>query len=222
MAKIGLVIFDCDGVLIDSEILSAETLIDLLAGYDVAVDLDYVRRHFLGRSFPTVAATLRGNFNLDLPVDFERVYRRRLLEVFARGLKPTPGVIEMLSQLTTPFCVATSSSPERATRSLEIAGLTRFFGDRLYTASEVARGKPAPDLFLHAADCECVAPENCLIVEDSLPGLEAADSAGMTAFHYVGGSHMTGTEAWTGGHSPGRVVFDNWREFADRLAALTR
>ncbi|MEL6299486.1 MAG: HAD family hydrolase [Pseudomonadota bacterium] len=187
---IDLVIFDCDGVLIDSEIISAQVLIALLADHGIAIDMDFVRDRFLGRSFPSVAATLRETFAQPLPEDFERTYRTELLEAFARDLKPTDGLQAVLEQLDVRVCVATSSSPERAHRSLEIAGLLPRFAGHIYTASEVANGKPAPDLFLHAAAREGVPAERCLVIEDSLPGVAAAEAACMAVVRYAGGSHL--------------------------------
>ncbi len=189
---IGLVIFDCDGVLIDSELLSARVWTEELAGFGVTFDLDTFERHFLGRSFPKVVAALREHLGVDLPPDFEARFRARLIDLFAAELAPTPGVREMLDAIQVPYCVATSSTPSRADRSLRIAGLRERVGSRLFTASEVARGKPAPDLFLHAARGCGVDPAACLVIEDSAPGLAAGAAAGMRTLHFTGGSHMRG------------------------------
>lgn len=185
-----LIIFDCDGVLIDSEIISARMLVAELDRLGVRIDLPYVARHFLGRSYPTVMATIRREFGLDLPPDFEDRYRTRLLEAFQRDLTIMPGVAEVLTRLDLPFCVATSSSPRRAEMSLRLVGLWDLCGDRLFTASQVARGKPEPDLFLFAADRMGAAPGNCLVIEDSLTGIRAARAAGMAVWRFTGGSHM--------------------------------
>jgi hypothetical protein len=137
-----LVIFDCDGVLIDSEIISARMLIEELARLGVVIDLDHVARHFLGRSYPTVMAQIREEFHLDLPADFEDRYRDRLLDAFGRDLKIMPGVLDVLDELAVPFCVATSSSPRRVEMSLFVTGLAGRTGAGVFTASQVARGKP--------------------------------------------------------------------------------
>lgn len=185
-----LIIFDCDGVLIDSEIISARMLIEALADRGVTIDLAYVARHFLGRSYPVVMQTIRQDFGLDLPPAFEDDYRERLLEGFRRDLTIMPGVRAVLDRLAVPFCVATSSSPRRAQMSLSLVGLWDTVQDRTFTASEVARGKPAPDLFLHAAARMGADPARCLVIEDSLTGLIAARAAGMTVWRFTGGSHM--------------------------------
>ena len=210
-APVRLVIFDCDGVLIDSEVISASVLIEEAAAVGITLTRDHVRDHFLGRSFPTVAATIRAEFGAVLPEDFEARYRASLLSRFETGLRLTPGVTDVLARLKVARCVATSSSPPRLARSLAISGLDAWFPHR-FTASEVARGKPAPDLFLHAAARMGVAPAACLVIEDSRPGIEAAQAAGMRAALYSGGSHMGGKGFDTG---PDVVPFDDWARFAD-------
>ncbi|MBW7921454.1 MAG: HAD family hydrolase [Rubellimicrobium sp.] len=212
-----LVIFDCDGVLIDSEIISAGVLIDEAARDGVVLTLAHVREHFLGRSFPTVAATIRAQFAVALPEDFERRYRARLLARFEDELRLTAGVLDILTRLRVPFCVATSSSPPRLARSLEIAGIGGLFPHR-FTASEVAHGKPAPDLFLHAAARMGVAPENCLVIEDTQPGVQAAQAAGMQVGRYLGASHMRGHMPPAA--VPGVILFDDWAAFATLWPAI--
>ena len=147
---IDLVIFDCDGVLIDSEIISAQMLVDELAKLGVVIDLDYVALHFLGRSYPTVMKQIRTEFGLNLPPEFEDQYRERLMASFKTELRIMPNVADVLARLGLPFCVATSSSPRRAETSLGLVGLQALTGPLLFTSTMVERGKPAPDLFLHA------------------------------------------------------------------------
>lgn len=189
---IRLVIFDCDGVLIDSELISARMLVAELSQLGVTIDLDYVARHFLGRSYPVVMQQIRRDFHLDLPADFEARYRERLLASFVTELRIMPGVAEVTGALAVPMCVATSSSPQRAEMSLGIVGLGHLVGPRLFTASMVERGKPAPDLFLHAARVMGAEPAECLVIEDSLNGLRAARAAAMQVWHFTGGSHLRG------------------------------
>jgi HAD superfamily hydrolase (TIGR01509 family) len=190
MAEFDLVIFDCDGVLIDSEIISARMLVAELARLGLTIELAYVERHFLGRSYPVVMETIRREFGLDLPPDFEAQYREALLAAFRHELKVVPNVQDVLSRIGVPWCVATSSSPRRAAMSLALAGLTRLAGDRVFTSTLVARGKPAPDLFLHAAARMGANPARVLVVEDSLTGIRAGLAAGMTVWRFTGGSHL--------------------------------
>ena len=187
---IDLVIFDCDGVLIDSEIISARMLVDELADFGVTIDLDYVAWHFLGRSYPTVMQQIRTEFGLDLPDGFEDQYRARLMAAFAAGLTIMPHVRSVLDAIDMPFCVATSSSPMRAASSLGMVGLSHLTGQKLFTATMVERGKPAPDLFLLCAEKHGADPARCLVIEDSLNGLRAGKAAGMQVWRFTGGSHL--------------------------------
>jgi HAD superfamily hydrolase (TIGR01509 family) len=208
-----LVIFDCDGVLIDSEIISARMLIDELGRLGVLVDLTYVARHFLGRSYPTVMATIRRDFGLDLPEAFEDQYRSRLLEAFEKELQVMPHVAEAIAKLALPYCVATSSSPKRATFSLSHVGLAHLAGPRLFTASMVPNGKPAPDLFLYAAMVCGVDPAECLVVEDSLTGIRAALAAGMEVWRFTGGSHLKGRVVEVPADATPHRSFDSFADF---------
>ena len=185
-----LVIFDCDGVLIDSEIISARMLVQELAGLGVSIDLAYVALHFLGRSYPTVMDQIRREFGLNLPPEFEEQYRQRLLAAFEQELQIMPHVKDVLTRMAVPWCVATSSSPKRVEQSLRLVGLTDVVGDRLFTSTMVARGKPAPDLFLYAAETMGALPARCLVIEDSLNGIRAARAAAMPCWRFTGGSHL--------------------------------
>lgn len=220
MSGVELVIFDCDGVLVDSEVLSHRALAASLAEHGITISPDDFAGKFLGRSFPKVAADIRADHGIPLPPSFEDSYRARLFATFAKALRPTPGLEAMLGGFDLPACVATSSTPVRAARALQICGLDRRFADRVFTASEVANGKPAPDLFLHAARTLGADPARCLVIEDSLPGLIAARAAGMPVWRYTGGAHLRGRAL---ADTPqGVPEIDDWTVFSTRLAALTR
>lgn len=191
---IEMIIFDCDGVLIDSEVISARMLIAELKGYGVEMDMAFVSRHFLGRSYPAVLKEVRDRWGVALPDRFEADYRARLLAAFARDLRVMPGVEQTIRSLRLPYCLATSSSPLRLQQSLDITGLAALFEGRSFTASEVARGKPAPDLFLHAAAQMGVDPAACVVIEDSLNGVRAGLAAGMEVWRFIGGSHLQGLD----------------------------
>ena len=214
LSTVDLVIFDCDGVLIDSESISASVLMRELSMQNISVTLDYVREHFFGRSFPTVAQTIRNDFHVTLPDDFELSYRKSLLDRFANELRATSGVEDILATLNCAKCVATSSSPERVKQSLAITGLDGYFGANVFTASQVPHGKPAPDLFLFAASSMGVSPERVLVIEDSAPGLEAARAAGMMVGFYSGGSHLVNLPRRNSGAT---IYMDNWTEFPAEL-----
>lgn len=208
-----LVIFDCDGVLADSEVISARVLVQELAHYGVIINETHVYRHFVGQSFPKVAEKIRATFQLDLPTEFEAAYRASLLDVFAQDLAVTPGLRAMLAQLGARRCVATSSSPPRVARTLALCDLESFFGADVFTASQVKHGKPAPDLFLFAADQLGVDPAACLVIEDSLAGVHAARAAGMDVWRYIGGSHFDGFNERDIRTPDGVRIFDNWDQF---------
>ena len=219
---IDLVIFDCDGVLVDSEVISARILIEQLGRVGVHVDFSYVQKHFLGRSWTKVAAEIRITYGLDLDSDFEERYRSNLLAAFQTELRSISGVEAVLGELNVPFCVATSSSPKRARRTLDLAGLEPYFGTRLFTASQVKNGKPAPDLFLYTAEAMAASPDRCLVVEDSIPGILAAQAAGMNVWRFTGGSHLRGLNAEELDQGGTITVFDKWSQFFEMSPHLRK
>ena len=213
MRSVDLVIFDCDGVIADSEVISATLLVRQLLPYGIRIDAEYVFRNFVGKSFPIVADIIGERFGVALPDTFVSDYRAALKEAFAESLQPTPGFLDVLGQLTCPACVATSSSAPRVAHTLEALGLTDHFGADVFTASQVANGKPAPDLFLFAAHAMSTPPERCLVIEDSAAGIEAGLAAGMNIWRYVGASHIADTARARDETPAGVTVFDNWDRF---------
>lgn len=222
MRAVQMVIFDCDGVLADSEVISARVLAEQLRPYGLDLDEEFIFRNFVGQSFPKVADKIRARFRLDVPPEFEAAYRANLVDAFARGLTRTPGLGAVLDDLGCRKCVATSSSPPRVARTLRITGLEGYFGGNVFTASEVANGKPAPDLFLHAAEKMGISPENCLVIEDSMAGILAARAAGMEVWRYIGGAHMRGFSTADLATPAGVPAFDNWTEFYQMAPQLKR
>jgi HAD superfamily hydrolase (TIGR01509 family) len=190
MTEIKLVLFDCDGVLVDSEMLSAVLLMDMLSEIDMAIDWSAFCTDFLGRSFSTASARMTARFGRALPDDFQLRYREKLLAKMHKDLNAVQGVEQTLEGLRVPYALATSSSPERLAVSLSSTGLQKFFDGSCFTASEVENGKPAPDLFLYVAAKFDVLPENCLVIEDSEMGLRAGIAAKMQTWHFTGGSHF--------------------------------
>ncbi len=213
MQRIELVIFDCDGVIADSEVISATLLVRQLLPYGIRIDADYVFRNFVGKSFPVVADIIAARFGTALPSTFVSDYRAALREAFADSLQTTPGFLDVLDRLTCPACVATSSSAPRVAHTLEALGLSDRFGADVFTASQVADGKPAPDLFLFAARAMSTPPGRCLVIEDSVPGVRAALAAGMRVWRYVGASHIADAARARDETPAGVTVFDNWDRF---------
>lgn len=184
-----LLIFDCDGVLIDSEPISVAVIVDVLSGQGVPVDEAIVYQRFLGRSMSTMREALRVDFNYVLGDEVMARIRERMRARFRAELKPVPGVAAALAQLPGRHCVASSSSPERLELTLGLTGLLQHFKPHIFSAAMVKNGKPAPDLFLHAARQMGFAARDCIVVEDSPAGVEAAKRAGMRVFAFTGGAH---------------------------------
>ncbi len=184
-----LIIFDCDGVLVDSEPLSIQVLLETMASLGLPLTATECYQMFLGRSFASLKRTLRDRFRRELTDQHIEAMRQRLSELYREHLQPIDGIALALEQLTVPSCVASSSFPERISLSLDLTGLSWYFGDHVFSATMVQHGKPAPDLFLYAADRMGVAPQHCVVIEDSPAGIEAAHAASMRAFAFVGGSH---------------------------------
>ncbi|MBB4369237.1 HAD superfamily hydrolase (TIGR01509 family) [Bradyrhizobium sp. cir1] len=183
-----LIIFDCDGVLVDSELLSCRCLSEVLAEFGLVLSEAQALELFLGRSTKAVEQHYR-DLGQVVPDGFLPRLKSRVLEAFAASLEPIPGVEAVISGLTVPFCVASSSDLDRVSLSLDVTRLRAHFGDRLYTAQMVRHGKPAPDLFLHAAENMRVSPSRTLVIEDSVSGVQAGKAAGMTVWGFVGGGH---------------------------------
>ncbi|WP_027571858.1 HAD family hydrolase [Bradyrhizobium sp. WSM1743] len=186
--KPDLIIFDCDGVLVDSELLSCRCLSEVLAEFGLVLSEEQALELFLGRSTKAIEQHYR-DLGQVVPDGFLSRLKSRVLETFAVSLEPIPGVEAVISGLTVPFCVASSSDIDRVSLSLDVTGLKPYFGDRLYTAQMVRRAKPAPDLFLHAAENMHTLPSRTLVIEDSVSGVQAGKAAGMTVWGFVGGGH---------------------------------
>jgi HAD superfamily hydrolase (TIGR01509 family) len=189
-----LIVFDCDGVVADSEVLACSCLRDVLAEYGVPVTMEDIFDRFLGRSFAAVAGYYREATGESLPDRFTAAYRQRLFSAFAASLKPVPHVATALGRLGMPFCLASSSDRERIALTLAVTGLSGHFGERVFNAAMVANGKPAPDLFLLAAERMSARPERTLVVEDTVSGVRAGKAAGMTVWGFTGGSHCAGRD----------------------------
>ena len=194
-APIDLVIFDCDGVLIDSETLSKQVLLRLLNTLGLEVSSDYFAANFLGRSYAHIRSKIAEDYALELPEQFRDDYQQALMLTFTEQLAPTFELKQMLSQLKVPYCVATSSSPQRVSHALKVTGLMPFFEGRIFTCSEVENGKPAPDIFLHAAAKMGFTAKNSLVLEDSDAGIKAATAANMRVLQYAGASHLIDNDA---------------------------
>ncbi|WP_076866622.1 HAD family hydrolase [Bradyrhizobium mercantei] len=183
-----LVIFDCDGVLVDSEELSCRCLAEAMGQVGIEMSTERVLELFLGRS-TTALLDYCQSVGKPLPATFLPELAHQVRETFRAQLKPIAGIAAVLKELKLPYCVASSSALDRVKFSLELTGLAAAFGQRLFTAQMVRHGKPAPDLFLHAAGAMGAAPRRTLVIEDSVSGVTAAKAAGMKVWGFVGGAH---------------------------------
>ena len=213
MAPLELVIFDCDGVLVDSERIAVKVDVEVFARLGLTLTEADVVERFVGRSDEYIVSELEHELGHPLAQDWEEEFTPLYREAFAVELRPVPGVSEALDQIDIRTCVASSGSHEKMRYTLGLTGLYERFAGRIFSVSEIARGKPAPDIFLHAARQMGVAPARCAVVEDSRWGVEAARAAGMRAFGYAGG--LTPAERLAG---DGTVVFDDMRQLPRLLA----
>jgi HAD superfamily hydrolase (TIGR01509 family) len=202
-----LVIFDCDGVLVDSERIAVPIDQYVLSQLGWTLTQEEIIERFVGRSDQFIASEIEAHLGHPLAPDWEDPFHHLYEAAFQAELRPVDGVLEALDQITVPTCVASSGSHDKMRRTLGLVGLYEHFAGRIFSASEVTRGKPAPDLFLYAAARMGVRPTACAVVEDSRPGIEAARSAGMRPFGYAGG--LTPADVLS---APGTVVFDDMRE----------
>ncbi|GJD34589.1 HAD family hydrolase [Methylobacterium aerolatum] len=215
----GLVIFDCDGVLVDSEPLSLACLTAGLNRIGVAIDVATVRDRFAGTSMVSIMAHIARDYGIEAPPGFVDAVKAETLETFNRELKPVRGVAEAIRALDGPICVASSSDPVRLRHSLTLTGLLPLFSGNVFSSAQVARGKPFPDLFLFAADRMGVAPDACLVIEDSVPGVTAARAAGMRVAGFTGGGHWTHDLAGTGLKAAGAATV--FSDFTNLRALLS-
>src|SRR5690242_16258100 len=198
------VIFDCDGVLIDSELLSIRADRECLAECGIELSAEEILDRYTGISFAGMMADIEARHG-PLPADFADRHRRHLWPLFERELRAIPGVAAVLDSLICPTCVASSGRPERLKHALSLVGLYDRFYPHIFSAVEVARGKPAP--------------ERCVVIEDSVPGVMAAVAAGMSVIGFVGASHCRPDEAARlAAHGAARVIDDMTR----LLPALAR
>ncbi|ABD05300.1 HAD-superfamily hydrolase subfamily IA, variant 3 [Rhodopseudomonas palustris HaA2] len=184
-----LVIFDCDGVLVDSEVISCRVHAETLTRHGYPITTEQVAERFLGRSGREARREIEAELGRAFDDALEAQLVADVLRSFAESLEPIPHINEALGALAQPVCVASSGTLERIAFALTRTGLHARFAPHLFSAEQVESGKPAPDLFLHAARQMGVAPARCVVIEDSVPGILGATAAGMTVLGFVGGSH---------------------------------
>ncbi|ABD82622.1 HAD family hydrolase [Saccharophagus degradans] len=182
-----LIIFDCDGVLVDSEKLAAQVFADALAERGLAITAQTCFSVFKGHTLANCFEILRTQFAFEVPPDFAQQLDIKTKHAFTHNLKPVAGVRELLADLVkrgVPFCVASNGGHDKIAHSLTVTGLIKYFPENRFSAEDVARGKPAPDLFVYAAEAMGVPVEFARVIEDSYTGLKAARAAGIKSFFY--------------------------------------
>jgi HAD superfamily hydrolase (TIGR01509 family) len=207
-----LIIFDCDGVLVDSEVISCRAHAEVLSRHGYPITSEQVFHRFLGRSTRQANLEVEAELGRSLPDDFHTQLQDELFRSFEADLEAVSHIRVALDAITRPVCVASSGSPQRMRVSLGRTGLYDRFAPNIFSAAQVNRGKPAPDLFLFAAEQMKAAPECCIVIEDSVPGVTGARAAGMTVLGFYGGSHCTADHAETLRAAGAAVTFDDMRQ----------
>jgi len=218
--SVDLVIFDCDGVLVDSEIISCRAHAATLTRHGYPITEDQVFDRFLGRSMRQATLEVEAELGRSLPDDFHTRVYAEIFREFAASLQATPFIAEALAAITLPVCVASSGPPEKISASLNRVGLYGRFAPHIFSAVQVKHGKPAPDLFLFAAEQMKVSPARCLVIEDSVSGIAAARAAGMTVLGYHGGSHCRPGHAETLRAAGAAVTFGDMRELPGLIGQI--
>jgi HAD superfamily hydrolase (TIGR01509 family) len=211
-----LLVLDCDGVLVDTEPLSIAVDVRVLAELGVPMTAQEITDLFVGRSHEYWVSVVEERLGHPLPAGWEADYEHLYREAFRTQLTPVDGIVEALDSITVPTCVASSGSHDKISFTLGLTGLWPRFEGRVFSASEVAHGKPAPDLFLHAARTLGHKPARCVVVEDSPFGVQAALRAGMTPIGYAGG--VTSRAKL---ERPGVTVIDDMRALPVEIARIT-
>jgi HAD superfamily hydrolase (TIGR01509 family) len=217
------IIFDFDGVIADSEVLSNTTLAEIVTELGVPTTLDDAYRNYMGKRFHEVIAAIEQALGRSLPEGFADDYQKRTLSRFRTELRPIEGAREFIATLQgLPRCIASSSSPDRLALCLEVLEMEALFQGRVFSASTVARGKPHPDIFLHAAAEIGVRPERCIIIEDSASGVTAGRSAGATVIGLLAAGHIRDGHRAVLADAGAHYVVHTYREAEEVVHSLIR
>ncbi|BAY99752.1 HAD-superfamily hydrolase subfamily IA, variant 3 [Tolypothrix tenuis PCC 7101] len=207
-----LVIFDCDGVLVDSEPIINRVFAETLTEAGFPITYAEVTQKFIGKSLKTCLEIIETSYNKPLPKNFMELCKEREIAPLEQELKPVLGISEVLEQITLPKCVASNSSHRHIQMVLKLTGLLHKFDGKIYSANDVSRPKPFPDVYLYAAEQMNTNPEDCAVIEDSVPGVQAASAAGMTVFGYAYHSDCTALA-----EAGAKIVFNDMRQLSQLL-----
>ena len=209
-----LIIFDCDGVLVDSEPIADRVFPEVLAAEGICISQEEVKEWFTGYSLKSCLETIHRHLGITAPEGIKEKYYSRLFNEFKKSLKLIPGIKEVLDSVPYPICVASSGEHEKMQISLNIVGLLPKFKNRIFSATEVVNGKPAPDLFLYAAEKCNADPKHCAVIEDSTPGVKAGIAADMTVFAYINPSKSLFLDTFK---KLGAITFNNMKDLPELL-----
>ncbi|WP_298370283.1 HAD family hydrolase [uncultured Bradyrhizobium sp.] len=215
-----LVIFDCDGVLVDSEVISCRAHADALTRHGFPITPDGVLKRFLGVSDREARRIVESEIGRALPESFEAEVKHATLSLYADDLSAIAHVGEAISALALPKCVASSGTPEKIHHGLTCARLYDRLAPHIFSATQVKRGKPAPDLFLFAATQMGASPARCVVIEDSVAGVTGARAAGMTVLGFYGGSHCTAEHEDLLRQAGAAITFADMRQLPDLIGRI--
>lgn len=207
------VIFDCDGVLVDSEMIGNRVLLSMSREHGLEISLEEWVRKFKGRSLSDCFLQIEKAINKKLPEHFEKEYRRQSFEAFKKEIRPVEGVREFIESLNVPFCVASSGPQAKIRLNLTATGLIDLFENKIFSCYDIQSWKPEPDIYLHAASEMGYRVEDCIVIEDSTPGVIAAKSGGFRVYGYAHESNEQELE------SAGAIVFNSYAALTNLLKA---
>ena len=185
MQKYQCVIFDCDGVLVDSEPIGNRIMVEMANELGANINLDYALKHFKGNSLQMCFDAISVLANSPIPSGFDKEYRKRSFEAFRKEIKPVDGIVEVLEQIQVTYCVASSGPENKIRLNLELTGLLPYFESQIFSCYTISKWKPDPAIFLWAAKTMGFQPEQCLIVEDSPLGVKGGKAGGFDVFAYT-------------------------------------
>ena len=214
-----LVIFDCDGVLVDSEVISCRAHAETLTRHGYPITELQVLERFLGVSDREARQIIEKELGRKLPDDFEAQVKHATLKFYEGELRAIRHIADAIAAIDLAKCVASSGTPEKIKHGLTCANLYEALAPHIFSATQVARGKPAPDLFLFAAEQMRTQPSRCVVIEDSVPGVTGARAAGMTVLGFHGGSHCLPGHADKLRAAGANVTFDDMRQLPALIAA---
>jgi HAD superfamily hydrolase (TIGR01509 family) len=211
MTNIKCILFDCDGVLVDSEAIGNQVLLNMAAKYGLKISLNEAYKKFNGRSLKDCFQQIEQLINQPLPENFEIAYRKKSFEAFATQIKPVKGVLKFLNSLTIPYCVASSGPVEKIQLTLKTAGLIDKFENKIFSSYQINSWKPDPGIFLHAAQEMGFSVNECIVIEDSIAGIIAAKRGGFKVFGIANETNSKELE------NEGAIIFYTFEELATLL-----